>query len=434
MKKKLLVAVGVVIVGLVAAHQYTASRVSSQVDRFAQGLAAHGTLEHGRVWVSPFGTVRVNNLEFQPHSGGDAITADRLLIEAESLGDLRNLGRGDSAEDVPRQLRVALEGIRLDLGGSLFEAYWQQLEAGDSLVNFETSGCGDRSHFSYADLDQMGYSSTVSDLALDYRFSSDRSRLDMGGEFIIHDMYGVEYSADVRLDPETADNPAQAMMSLSLRRAELSLVDAGYVDNVLAFCARETDLDVADYRQRHLQAWQADWQQLGVDPGENLTAAYATFLENPGRLSLATYTGLDPMQVAMNPTPQAILTQLDPQIRANGGEPRPLDLALVEPDPRSPDPAATEAPSEPAPGAARAPDASEPAPEAQPEPSVRRLTPAELTDHLNQPVAVILNDGRRFDGAILAVEERQLRFRQAVEGGTMEMPLNRDEIAEVWLR
>lgn len=432
MKQKLLIAAGVVLVGLVVAHQYTASRVSNQVDRFAQGLAAHGTLEHGWIWVSPLGTVRVNDLVFQPHSGGDAITVDRFVIEADSLGDLYSLGQGSSAEDVPQRLAVALEGIRLDLGGSLFEAYWQQLEAGDSLVNFETSGCGDRDHFSYADLDQMGYRNTVSDLALNYRFSPDRSRLDMGGEFIIHDMYGVEYSAGVRLDPETVDNPAQAMMSLRLRRAELSLVDDGYVDNVLAFCARETDLDIADYRQRHLQAWQADWQQLGIAPGDNLTAAYATFLESPGRLSLATYTGLNPMQIAMNPTPQAILAQLDPQVRVNGGDPRPLDLAVVGVNPRAPDPASPEEPSAPAPEASEQAEETEPAPE--PERSVRRLAPSELSDHLNRPVAVILNDGRRFDGQILAVEERRLRFSQTVEGGTMEMPLNREEIAEVWLR
>ncbi|GGX43921.1 hypothetical protein GCM10007392_08350 [Saccharospirillum salsuginis] len=419
----LLIVLVAVVGGFVVTHQIIAGKVGDRIDQMSDNMAAAGSLNHGNIFITPTGTALINRVVFYPNGTSGDVRIERVAIRTGSLKALYDLGQGMQGGQPPENLTVDFEGIQADLGDNFLQPVGQG--ATSQPADFFAAGCGERTYFSFADRDAMGYQSMLSDMTLQYRFQPGPNRLTVSGEWITRGMAGVEYSADLQLPSGQA--------GLQLHHARVRLVDHGYMDAVLNFCARETGLDVASYRQQHLAAWEANWANFSMVPGDGLVAAYGDFVEKPGSLTLETYPEINFMQAMMNPTPEALFQLLDPRIRANDGEPRPFRVAVAMEDWReSGQTGEAETDSE----------NSDEKPEtvAQPEeptsskPKIKRLGRSEWSTHLNQPVWLTLNDGRRLEGMMLSLDGERMRFQQNVYNGQMVMPLRIDEISDVHLQ
>lgn len=425
MKRMLLIVLVAVVGGFVVTHQLIAGKIGDQLDRLSTNMAAAGSLSHGNIFVTPTGTALINRVVFYPSGTSGDIRIERVAVKAGSLKALYDLGQGMQGGQPPEKLTVAFEGIKADLAGGFLQPTGQG--ATSQPTDFFAAGCGERTYFSFADRDAMGYQSTLSDMTLEYRFQPGPNRLTLSGEWITREMAGVEYSADLQL-PSGQAGPA----GLQLHHARIRLVDYGYMNAVLNFCARETGLDVATYRQQHLAAWEANWANFSMVPGEGLIAAYRDFVEKPDSLTLETYPEINFMQAMMNPTPEMLFQLLDPRIRANDGEPRPFRVAVAMEDwRRSTGSGDTPANTATAPEPEAAPEPAEPATQ---KPRIKRLSRSEWSAHLNRPVWVTLNDGRRFEGVMLSLEGERMRFQQNVFDGQMVMPLRVEQISDVHLK
>lgn len=312
------------------------------------------------------------------------------------------------------------------------------MEDSSQPAQFFASGCGERKYFSFADLDTMGYRSTVSDMDLSYRFSPDKSQLNISGDMTTRDMYGFQYSIDLNIDPQNLGNPMAMMMSTSLRHAGLTLEDYGYTNRVMDFCAHETEMDRLAYRQHHMQAWRENWRQIYVEPSEEMIEAYEAFLQQPGTVRVQTYTSMSMMEMMQNPSPEALFEQLGLQVRVNNEAPKPLrvSFAMGEWNERK------QASQRNMPAARPNAEVTAPKPESKtaPKSSSRQPTQislARLDQHLNQPVIIKLKDGRLFEGEILEITDLdipKLRFKQTVHNGTMIMPLELGQVDKVYQR
>lgn len=437
MKRILIIALVTVVGGFAATHYLIASKIKEQLDQAAGGLSPFGTLSYGQVWVSPLGEASVNNIVFYPHGTSDDFRVDRLAIHADDLQSLYQLGRNVSGGKAPDSLKVTLEGIQVDLGATLLEPLWEGMEDSSQPAQFFASGCGERSYFSFADLDTMGYRSTVSDMDLSYRFSPDKSQLNVSGDMTTRDMYGFQYSIDLDIDPQNLGNPMAMLMSTSLRHAGLTLEDYGYTNRVMDFCAHETEMDRVAYRQHHMKAWQENWRQMYVEPGGAMIEAYEAFLQQPGTVRVQTYTSMSMMEMMQNPSPEALLDKLGLQIRVNNEAPKPLrvSFSMREWNERK------QASQRGVPAASSETEtAAKAEPETAPKTSTRQPTQislARLDQYLNQPVVIKLKDGRLFEGEILEITDLdtpKLRFKQTVHNGTMIMPLELGQVDKVYQR
>jgi hypothetical protein len=420
MKRILLLVLIAVVGGYGASYWLIRSNVQTQLDETAQLVSGTGRLTYGQIWVSPLGAVSVDNLSFDATAPGGDFSIERSSLETDNLLELYQLGQTLRNNDVPERLVLSFEGIQLDLSG-----LQTMVDSGGAVrQDMLAAGCGEeRTYFNFTDLDSMGFREVRSDMVLEYRLSPGRDNLRVNSEFTTESMYRLSMLLD--LDLADAQGTAR-MMGATLNQVQFRIDDLGYVPEVMAYCAREMGLSAEAYRARHVNAWEQLWQQQGVVLGDDVVAAYATFIDQPDSLRLESFARLNAMQAMMISNPQALLDRIAPQIVVNGGEPTPVQLSLAVPQssPSSPNDINPESPQ------AAIEPSSESRQPTQP-PRIIEVPVAQLADWLATDMIITLADGREFRGEVLSLDENQVQFSQAVVGGTMVVPLELSLIRQV---
>ncbi|TDT43501.1 hypothetical protein DES49_1319 [Halospina denitrificans] len=443
--------------GVFVANYMIAEEIRSDLDQASAAMAMFGNLTYGDVSVTPFGDARVDQVRFEPHESDENYRVDRIAVKTSNLWTLYAMTHDMQQGEPPDHLQVAFEGIHLDLGGELMQAIARDMEASGSRVPaFDAAGCGDRTRFTFADMSAMGYGTTVSDLLFEYRIKRGGERFEFSGTVSTEEMHSIGFSAELGIDREAANamaeqgagasmNPqmaaAMGLAAVNLRSARVDVEDWGYASRFMDYCAQEAGMDAEAFRSHHLDAWQANWKKLHLEPGENVLAAYETYLDDPQTLSVV----LDPrppLELARfmgQPDGGEIHDRLDPRIVANGGESRPLDFALTG----GMDLAQLQKKLEAERGGsafgnieeqeslarenadsteAETPSATPEPEESKPEtPSV--ISIKELPKHMGRRVVVELNDGSTVVGRVEALEDQRLKLRRELHGGEMVQPI-----------
>ena len=425
MRKTLLVFLLVLVVLGGGSYYLVTSRVVDQLQQAQQQLAPVGTLQYGAVHITPGGTLQVNQLAFYPHASNDVLRVERVSLVTDSIFTLMQIAAVMQSDRTPETLRFEFKGVEMDFRGDWLANLTESPSAGPSR-HLYAAGCAERDYFNFADLDLMGYQNPRSDMALEYRWSVNTSRLLILGELTTEGMYRLEFNVDLAIQDDAAD-PMAGMLATQLCRAEFSYTNLGFTNSVISYCARETGLTQEAYLEQHIEAWQEMWRSAHVELGDELVDGYREFMQQPERLTIEAYPGVSMMQLAMAGSPEAILEQLAPQMTVNQGAPRRVELAFVErpverarsPESAQSSPRATESP------------ATTPSRSASPG---RVLAVTELDNFLERGVVVRLNDGRRYEGVIVSVENERLHLRRILFNGQMVMPVRFDDIGEVRLR
>lgn len=425
MKRMLLIVFVAIIGGFVVTHQLVAGKIGDQIDRMSDTMAAAGSISHGNIFVTPTGTALINDFVIYPNGSAGEMRIDQVAIRTGSLKALYDLGQTGQSGELPESLTVEFNGIQADLG----EVFSPSGTGSNQPVDFFAAGCGDRTAFSFADRDNMGYSDLRSDMTLDYQFQQGPNRLTLRGEWVTPEMVGVDYLLDMQMP--AGQNP----MGMTINHIRFRVDDLGYVNAVMNYCARETGLDLPSYRQQHLAAWEAAWATEGIDPGEGFKTAYRDFIEQPDTLTLETYPDMNLMQAMMNPNPDALFQLLDPRIRANDGDPLPFRVSMApnsrpEPDDEESSSEDTAEPTE----SEETATAEEAQNESEDDDRIQRLSRSEWAGHLNRPVWVTLNDGRQLEGVMLSLDGNRMEFQQHIFDGQMVMPLRLEQISDVYLK
>jgi len=436
MKRVLIVLFVAVVGGALFANHMIAKNISDQLDQTAAMLMMFGTLDYDNVSVTPFGDVRINRLAFTPHAGNDSYRVNRVVYEAGSPWGLYNVASGLKEGTPPDRMKLAIEGIHLDLTNELIKAWADDAASRDAMASFEAAGCGDRTHFNFTDYSAMGYINTLSDLTLEYRVMTGGGQFEIKGEFTTEDMNALQFATLLDLDIENAmmaaDPGAAFAKAVQLRSASMRAEDRGYMARMLDYCASETGMERSAYLEHHIEAWRANWSQLSMEVGDGVVAAYREYLEQP-RGSLAIEVNprpaLDLSQTFLITNPAYMYERLNPTIIANNGQARPMDLTLgVKP--------VVKVRRQESGSNQGAETTSARSTQPQSTPATRPsglITVAELSEHLNHRAIITLDNGRRYDGAIEAVEEARLQLRRDLHGGSMVVPIALNDIAEVRL-
>lgn len=426
MRKTLLVFLMVLVVLGGGAYYLVTSRVTNQLQQAQQQLAPVGTLQYGAVRITPSGTLQVNQLAFYPHASNDVLRVARASLVTDSLFTLMQIASVMQRNQTPDTLRFELQGVEMDFRGDWLASLTENPNAGPGR-HLYAAGCAERDYFNFADLDMMGYQNPRSDMALEYRWSMNTSRLLILGELTTEGMYSLAFNMDLAIQDDVTD-PMMAMMATQLRRAEFSYTNLGFANSVISYCARETGLTQEVYLEQHIEAWERLWRDdASIELGDELVEGYREFMLQPERLTIEAFPGVSMMQLAMAGSPEAILEQLAPQMTVNQGAPRRVELAFIE---RPVERARAAEPTQSSPRTAEDSIAT----------TRRTVTPGrvlavtELDNFLERGVVVSLNDGRRYEGIIASVEGERLHLRRILFNGQMVMPVRFEDIGEVRLQ
>ena len=446
MKRVLIGAVVVLVVAVGYINFSINSKLKGAVDEYALLVSPFGTLTYDSVSVSLGGTASVNRIRFQPHTEPNAFEVRRLEVSAGNLWQLYSMTQQLDDDEYPPELRIALRGVHLDMG--VLDALVGDLVQGDLSGRLEAAGCGERTHFTFSDLAAMGYGTTLSDLVLEYRYDAEYRRLDFETAFSTENMnvmrWGFSFSGS-ESGPQAYADPMMTVLSLidQLNEAWLELEDRGYLARIVDYCARETGMEREAFRQHHIDAWQAAWRSVRMEPGENVMTAYREFVHNPGKLRLSV-GGRSAAELALlmsSTSPTAIMSTLNPRIAVNNGEPRPLDFVFDasfamtrgSDAPANGDMSAGSRGVQTLPQTTGRSTRTDTA-DSRAAASGTVVALNDLNGHLGRNVRVVLVDGRHFDGSIMELQADQLQLRREMFQGSMVMPVRLETIAEVRLR
>ncbi|XOZ34213.1 hypothetical protein ACMDCT_02980 [Halomonadaceae bacterium KBTZ08] len=469
MKRILLVTTVVAVVAVFVANYMIKNEIRSELDRVQAAASAFGTLTYDDVSVTPSGNAWVERIRFSPRGSDEAFRVDWIGLKTDSLWTLYAITHELQGGEAPNHLELAMLGIQLDLESQLMRALAKGMEnQSDQMGSFSAAGCGDHSRMTFTDMVAMGYGATVSDLSMSYTLAENRNRVSIDTTLSTEGMYSITFSNELEFDPESLQQQtkgnvppqmaaAKAANALRFRSARLSLEDHGYTSRLIEYCADEMDMEPATYREHHLNAWRSHWEKLSVEPGDEVVAAYRTYLASPGTLSVV----IDPDQPIRFSEYMGQLgtsnwfDRLDPQVAVNGGEPKPLSFSLVggtsladlrdrigsatamtklesdRPEPSTSIDQQAQTSSDPDENQGDRGGSTNDEPGAG-EPVT--LSIRDLPEHRNEKLTIQLQNGRTLVGEVQTIEEDRLKVRREVHGGVMVQPVDFDDIARITKR
>lgn len=325
-------------------------RIEAGAQRLLVPLRWFGDVAYESMSVGFDGTVRFENVRFQPYQGmrGGPIVAERIAIATPGLTWLLNGGLSRSVTDVAdlranlptrlakriedssgwslppaSTLQASIEGV--ELTGEPPEIPGFEWLGFTSASPFESYGCGATRHWTRADLKAMGLSDT-------------RQRMRVGFESIANDL------TDVTARLET-DNASAAQFTLRLRVPDATRImntdwrtahialrswqveDAGFVMSRNWYCARRASVSRLEFVEHHLSAIRRSLFEQGAVPAAQLSAAYRRFVERGGELSLESRpTGTPTLADLSRAAPADRLRELNAMLKTRGGPAVPFTL------------------------------------------------------------------------------------------------------------
>lgn len=429
--KKLLFLILFAAIAVIAVHLYFSYKFEQQLEDMAGQVSMFGTLEWERSVLHPSGEARIEGLRFQPHMLGDGIRLDRLALTAPHyIALIRSTAELDDGR-LPESLGISISGLRIRLDGDLAamtEVAWQ------SGLPFETAGCAGRTSFSSRDLVSMGYRELRTSLSVNYRLIDGGDSMKLGISTATSDMAGLEAEADIHLGSASRDIALlqRAWAMARLENVEIHYDNRGFREAMMSFCAAELDQNIGEYRTHHLSSWLEAWARIGVQPGDELIAAYGEFLDQPDSVHLTTRPEPPlPLSSFNRLGRDELMQRLSPVVSVNGNRAHELQFEAV--------PSATL--SSPDSGSSRPSQAGQTQTDAAAEDeSETRSSPwqpvsfEQALQHAGSPVRITTADGQLIRGRLTASGGDLLHVRVQGVGGFFVRPYTRDQIAEIRMR
>lgn len=420
---------------------YTYYQVKTGIDDLATSMSPVAELRYARLWITPRGTVRIQDVQVRPRAVDDPLRIEGVEVETPGLWFLltgpKNLRNGQ----LPEHLRATFRGVAFNLHGPMAKTLDRLLAAAaQSSGAPPVSNCGETRYFDFGAYQRLGYQSLVFDLSLGYRFARGAGPLRVTMDGRTRQLGSTTVTLEfVGVSPNLRDNAA---MGAALRTFDVVYQDQSFTERLKGYCARASGMTVQQYIEsevaRSAAAYGAQW---GLVPGPGLREAYRQFLIKPGEVRVQGTPAADLNMARLRRfTPAEIVSKLNLRVSVNGKVVTDLSMTPTRAAPPLPSPSSTAAlPPSPGPVAALPPP---PAPATPAPPSTAaavtsefRLVPTTgLGGHLDKTVRVHLTDGTTREGRLLQVAQGMARVERRLRGGVITHGIPLREIDRVEVR
>ncbi|MGI1669446.1 MAG: hypothetical protein K6L74_03890 [Neptuniibacter sp.] len=303
-------------------------KVTEAADNFAQQLSPFATMSYQSVHIDLLATeVGINNISLEPVGSQGQVLIEAVRMQAPSWAYFLDFENQINSGVLPETLNVNIQGLIVDLQSGYMNK-WASQAADVQAVggqSYDALACGNRSHFSLADLKGMRYSSVKSDMSLLYYFDPNNQTLNFDLDTSTSLMMNV--SAEVEIAVATDDLNMQTLMFAQpmVKRFDVRYKDKGYNKRRMIFCAKETGQSEPEYRAMYKQALQQQLASQGWQIPEETLTQYDK-INNPAGsvyLRIEHPQGLGAQSMMLVQKPSDLITVLNPYVELNG---KPVSL------------------------------------------------------------------------------------------------------------
>ena len=435
--KPILKALLLLLLLLLVAYGVYYYQVKSAIDSHLQQMRPLIDAKYNSLYVNPLGDIQLGTVTVNPMGQPSGFVIDRVRLASDPLFFLRFESRIASG-NWPESLALAVEGLIIDFNMPLFAMLEQFAQQGELTVQPAAFGCGSVSHFDMTAMRMMGMRQGPFDLDVNLNKTAP-NQLELE---LLSSMYGwAELAIHLGFQADHASPQTLSQLGSQMKQFSVSYKDMGYNQRKNQFCAMQSGMSVAEYRETHLDLMQAWLDEIDPQFATQLMPAYKELGESGARVALS--LNLDGLSLQSLAAPDYLekalgsalnVTVNDKPLRLDSTQLNSLMAKLQEPLPNLqdlPDIADSDAPVSDAAPRDMPGVASPPVPMRSMEPlKYRKTDPLELENYLGHPVRFYTTFGKRVEGILVGVDEGRVRVAERVQRGMAEYPVELETIQD----
>jgi hypothetical protein len=282
--RNLLLSAAVLALGVKLAVWFAAGQ---QAQWLADSVKRWGELSWSSASGSFDGDVILSGVQFRPNAGAEAAAFSASAVELRTPGLLWLLGRAITRDaSVPAELGLGVRDLNLPSLRKLASENNPPWFGAQSLVPFETFGCGGSTELKPADYVSMQVQARSPQLNLRYRYDDATHNLELDLRVDNPPFASIGLRTELRqITAQVLDNAA-AREAVRIASADFSYRDNDFLRRRNQFCARETGVDVDGFVDRHIAAVQERLKAAHVVPAEGVVDMYRGLLRGGGEVKL----------------------------------------------------------------------------------------------------------------------------------------------------
>ncbi len=405
-------------------------QVKSAIDAQLQQMRPLIEADYGALYVNPLGDIQLSTVTLTPMGQPTGFIVDKIRLTSDPLFFLDFESRM-AIGDWPEELALAIEGLHVDFNMPLFIMLAELAQQTEEGTQPAALGCGTVRYFDMSAMRMMGMRQGRFDFHANLRQTAqDRLGLELLGH-----MYGwAEIGVDLSLQADIVSPQTLSQLGPQLQRMDISYQDKGYNQRKNQFCAMQSGLSIAEYREQHLNLIQGWLNDQAPELTAALMPAYRQSGEPNARMTMSLNLQDVDLQAVDAPgyledvLTNALSVSVNDQSLTLDSEQMQSLLAVLQepviqeqPVPEIPELSELETLPRSMPGVASPPIV--PVPPSVESQKYRRTDPLELVNYIGHPVRFYTSFGKRVDGILMSVDDGSARVAERVQHGTAEYPV-----------
>ena len=277
----LLLAVPLVVKGLMYL------RVKMAMDDFVAEAATQAAITYEGIDTELQGAASVVGIEVLPEGLKQPIRIERVRLATDDpwLFIKPDQWFKRDRQEIPKQLRVAVQSVRVPLDDAVYKTFVRRMEAQQLLHGGPPDAC-ESFNLDPLELKAMGFDALTMDLGMSYQFRTVDERLDMSVDIDLHDIESVSMSMRLTgLVPE--DIGKGRMTSARFAQADMKVrLEPAFGTRFVAHCAKKQGLTPAAYEDKLVKDFRDNLQHAGVTLGQELQQALENYYRQWGDIRI----------------------------------------------------------------------------------------------------------------------------------------------------
>jgi hypothetical protein len=437
---------------------YFSYRADQALSRIQQASANFADISYDSVWVDFMGeTATIYDLTIRIQALDDAISMEEVRLHVGGFNGLGQLHGGDRIDSIPESMRVAVEGVEIDVDGAIYDTVTSQASHSDqqkgTLARLMALGCDNPADLDEAIVEHLGVGRLIMSMRLGFDYNEADSVLVPSISVDIEQLQRIE--ANLRIEG-IGPEPGRLMQLGGLRAlqrgegprlssARFRIVDQGYNNARNRVCADRTESQVSEFIDRHVETLGALMERTGTRSPDALER-YRDYVRHGGDI----VARLEPnealtIQELSRITKNIAIFRLNPTIEINGEAINPTvarwftDLAATPADEVAWSDEQTSERSASAKGDSGDGDtdsgaAGESSADNEETSRNRPVPVSELGSYVDYRVQITMQDGKSYLGRLTSVDDGQVEIRIQQSGGYVGYNLKQNQIREARVR
>ncbi|WP_432471834.1 hypothetical protein [Amphritea sp. HPY] len=446
---------------------YYRLQVQQAVDSAVAQVASLVVVDYGSLSGDVDGAIELQDVVLTPAGSQARLNVERIVLQTSGWQYLLQAGEQLDQGVWPAQIRVELQGLRLQLNpanSQLVDRFLTRVVPQSETVALLAMACGGHKPLSFQQLHEMGVTQLRGGLTFNYQYDSETGAVDASVSLNPEQMFALGFDLQGMMPATQLTTALLDSFPLRLKQLQIGYRDTGYHRLRNGYCAGLDDDLVSQYMKIHGLRLSENLKQQGWAVPLRVATDYQVMMADGGGFELSLMPG-DPLsldvrgwQALQEMLPQGVLQRLNPILTVNR---RSVDLQAMLPvvrDQSSEVVALLQQTEDHAPGAGvSAQEALQDGAQAlSPEQIRRQQTQALLRDamkatdqddlavksyksvsvdevikHVGRSIRLQTYYGRQVEGTLQRVEGKMLYVTQHLQQGSAVYPIDKTKLSEL---